>query len=79
MQSVLGTLHYFLQKMQLFLCFLNRNLAELLKVLHESESGLACACAGSLVSLNELSLGVYLEIGDFSIDFFNKLFHFFVF
>ena len=55
----------------------NRSLAELLEILHELESGLASACASSLVSLNYLSLGISLECLDFSIDFSNKLFHFF--
>ena len=65
------------KKCKLFLCLSNRNCAELLEVLHEGESGLAGTCTGGLVSLNELSFSVYLEISDFSIDFFNKLFHFF--
>jgi len=67
-----------LQKMQLFLSSFYRCLAELLEVFHEFESSLASASASGLVSLNELSFGIYLEVGDFSIDLFNKLFHVFL-
>ncbi len=61
---------------KLFLCLSNGACTELFEILHESKSGLACTCTGGFVSLNELSLSVHLEISDFSIDFFNKLFHF---
>ena len=68
---------FFFKNCKLFLCFSNGHCAELLEVLHESKSGLACTCTSCLVALNELSFSVHLEISDFSIDFFNKLFHFF--
>lgn len=69
-------MHKFIEINQLFLCSFYRNLAELFEIFHEFKSGFAGACTGSLVSLYELSLCVYLEISDSCIDFFNKLFHF---
>ena len=65
--------------LKLFLGSCHRNLAELLELLHEFESGLASTCASGLVALNYLSLSILLECNDLSIDFFYKLFHFFVF
>ena len=59
----------------LFLGNFDGNLTELLKVFHESKSGFAGAGTGSLVSLNNLSFGIDLEVGDFSFDLFYKLFH----
>ena len=53
----------------------NRNFAEFLEIFHKFESGLASACAGSLVSLNSLSLSIYLECCNFFIDFCNESFH----
>ena len=76
MQTVSGTLHFFVKTYKLFLCLSNGNLTEFLEIFHESKSSLACAGTGSLVSLNDLSFSIYLEISDFSIDLFNKLFHF---
>ena len=69
---------FFYKFCKLFLCFSNGHCAEFLEVLHESKSGLAGTCASGLVALNDLSFSVHLEISDFSIDFFNKLFHFFL-
>ena len=79
MQMVSDTLHNYLINIKLFLCFLNRDFAELFEVLHKVESSLTGTCTGGLVSLNNLSLCICLEVGDFSSDFFNELFHFFVF
>ena len=69
---------FFFKNRKLFLCLSNGHCTEFLEVLHESESSLTCTCTGGLVALNELSFCVHLEISDFSIDFFNKLFHFFL-
>ena len=52
------------------------SLAEFLELLHEFESCLACACTGSLVSLNYLSLSVYFESINVGIDLINELLHF---
>ena len=55
--------------------FLYRNFSEFLKILHKVESSLARTSTGSFVALYYLCLGISLECGDLSIDFFNKLFH----
>ncbi len=60
---------------KLFLGYFDGNLTELLKVFHKSKSGFAGAGTGSLVSLDNLSLSVDLELSDFSLDLFYKLFH----
>ena len=60
---------------KLFFCFSYGNLAEFLEVVHEFKGGLACACTGSFVTLNYLSLSVYLEGFDVCIDIFYKCFH----
>ena len=57
------------------LCSFDRDLAELFEVLHETESSLAGASAGSFVTLYDLSLSVLCELSEFSVDFFNKCFH----
>ena len=51
------------------------NFTEFLKVLHEVEGSLTCTGTGGLVTFDYLSLGVLCELGEFSIDFFNKRFH----
>ena len=51
------------------------NLAELLEVLHEGQGGLTGAGTSGLVTLHYLCFGVLGEFSEFSIDFFNKLFH----
>ncbi len=44
--------------------------AEFLEVLHESESGLTCACASGFVTLVELEDGVLTECLRFCVDLF---------
>ncbi len=64
-----------LQQEELLLGLGHGSLAEFLQVLHQIKGSLAGAGTGGLVTLNNLSLSVQLESGDFSIDFFDKLFH----
>jgi len=54
---------------------LNRNLTELLQVLHDGESSLTGAGASGFVTLNKLSFSVLLEFSDLSIELLNKCFH----
>lgn len=51
------------------------NLTEILKVLHQVKGSLTCTGTSGLVTFDYLSLGVLYELGEFGIDFFNKLFH----
>ena len=66
-------MHNLLKK--LLLSFLNRNLAEFLKVFHECQSSLTGASASSLVTFNNLSLSIYLKSCDLFFDFSYKFFH----
>ena len=51
------------------------NFAEIFQVLHEVQGSFAGASASSLVTFDHLCLCVQFELGEFGIDFFNKLFH----
>ncbi len=51
------------------------NFTEFLEVLHKFKGSLTGTCAGGLVTFDYLSLSVLCELGEFGIDFFNKLFH----
>ena len=66
---------FIVRRKKLFLSLVDGNLAEFFEVLHEDKSGLAGAGTGGLVSLGDLSIGVDLELSDFSFDLFYKLFH----
>ena len=56
--------------------FFYGNLAEFLEVLHELEGSLACACAGSLVVLRNLSFGIYGKEIHVLFNLFYEFFHF---
>ncbi len=60
----------------LLLGLLYGNLSEFLEILHEFESGLAGACAGSLVTLFYLSVSVLYEHVELFLDFSDKILHF---
>ena len=60
----------------LLLGLLNRNLSEVLEILHELESGLAGACASGLITLFYLSVSVFYELVELCLDFSDKILHF---
>ena len=63
------------KRKKLFLRLSNRNFAELLEVVHQSESGLAGAGTGGLVTLDDLSFSIGFEEFYVLFDFLNKIFH----
>ena len=67
--------HFIFTVTGILLSLLNGNFAEFLHVLHDGEGGLAGAGTSGLVTLHYLCFGVLGEFSEFSIDFFNKLFH----
>ena len=67
--------HFLINWKKCLLSSFHGNLAELLEVLHEGQGGLTGAGTSGLVTLHYLCFGVLGEFSEFSIDFFNKLFH----
>ncbi len=64
----------FFSERQLFSSFY-RCLAEIFHQFAKIESGLASAGASSLVALNQLSLSIFLEESDLSVDSVYEFFH----